>query len=116
MVTMADDDLGGQESDATYRIDAACDARPGGWACRVEVGEPPDGRGATHHDVSVDEAILPRTGGTPDVDGVERLVRETFLFLLEREPKESILRRFDLSVVERYFPEYPAEIRRRLSR
>jgi len=44
----------------------------------------------------------------------ERLVRESFAFLLEREPPTSILRRFDLSVIASYFPEYPAEIRRRL--
>jgi len=33
-------------------------------------------------------------------------VRESFRFLLEREPKESILREFDLSVIKRYFPDY----------
>jgi hypothetical protein len=44
------------------------------------------------------------------------LVEESFRFLLEREPKESILGSFDLSVIERYFPEYPDEIRRRLGR
>ena len=36
----------------------------------------------------------------------EELIRESFEFLLEREPKESILSRFDLSVISRYFPEY----------
>jgi hypothetical protein len=46
----------------------------------------------------------------------ERLVEASFAFLLEREPRESILREFDLSVIERYFPEYEAEIRRRLGR
>jgi hypothetical protein len=46
----------------------------------------------------------------------EELVRESFEFLLEREPKESILARFDLSVISRYFPEYEREIRRRLSK
>jgi hypothetical protein len=45
----------------------------------------------------------------------EELVRRSFEFLLEREPKESILTRFDLSVIGRYFPEYEREIRRRLS-
>lgn len=44
----------------------------------------------------------------------EELVRESFLFLLEREPPSSILARFDLHVIGRYFPEYPAEMRRRL--
>ena len=44
----------------------------------------------------------------------ESLIEESFRFLLEREPKESILRRFELPVIARYFPEYPEEIRRRL--
>ena len=30
--------------------------------------------------------------------------------LLEREPKEAILQRFDLAVIEQYFPEYAARI------
>ena len=45
----------------------------------------------------------------------EELVRRSFEFLLEREPKESILTRFDLSVIGRYFPEYEGEIKRRVS-
>jgi hypothetical protein len=44
----------------------------------------------------------------------EELIRESFQFLLEREPKESILSRFDLSVIGRYFPEYEREIKKRL--
>jgi hypothetical protein len=44
----------------------------------------------------------------------EELIRESFEFLLEREPKESILSRFDLSVISRYFPEYEREIKKRL--
>ena len=49
--------------------------------------------------------------GVPDDD----LVRASFLFLLEREPASSILRRFRLDVIERYFPEYRTEIGRYLS-
>ncbi len=45
----------------------------------------------------------------------EELVRKSFEFLLEREPKESILSRFDLSVISRYFPEFEDEIRKRLA-
>jgi hypothetical protein len=41
-----------------------------------------------------------------------RYVRRSFGFLLAREPKESILRSFGLSVIGRYFPEYEREIRR----
>jgi hypothetical protein len=42
----------------------------------------------------------------------EELIRRSFEFLLEREPKESILARFDLPVIARYFPEYEREIGR----
>jgi hypothetical protein len=44
----------------------------------------------------------------------EKLIHKSFEFLLEREPKESILSRFDLSVIGRYFPEYEREIKKRL--
>jgi hypothetical protein len=39
-------------------------------------------------------------------------VADSFAFLLEREPKESILREFDLSVITRYYPEYERAITR----
>ncbi len=45
----------------------------------------------------------------------ETLVRESFAFLLEREPPESILGSFPIETIERYFPEYPAEIGKRLA-
>jgi hypothetical protein len=48
-------------------------------------------------------------GDVPTAD----LVRDSFAFLLEREPPTSILRRFRLDEISRYFPEYPEEIRRR---
>lgn len=41
----------------------------------------------------------------------EKLVESSFKFLLEREPKESILRTFNLSVIARYFPEYGKRIK-----
>ena len=47
---------------------------------------------------------------------VDALVRESFRFLLEREPLESILPAFDLPVIGRYFPGYEAEIGRRMRR
>jgi hypothetical protein len=37
---------------------------------------------------------------------VESLVARSFAFLLEREPPNAILGTFDLSVIQRYFPEY----------
>lgn len=42
------------------------------------------------------------------------LVRRSFQFLLENEPKESILARFDLSLIGRYFPQFEGELKRRL--
>ncbi len=44
----------------------------------------------------------------------QELIRKSFQFLLERESKESILSRFDLCVISRYFPEYEREIKKRL--
>ena len=43
----------------------------------------------------------------------ELLVFSSFEFLLEREPKESILARFPISVIATYFPEYPGGISER---
>jgi len=40
----------------------------------------------------------------------EQLVQCSFEFLLEREPKESILSSFNLSVISCYFPQYATEI------
>ncbi len=45
------------------------------------------------------------------LSSVEDLVRRSFKFLLEREPPQSILSRFGLSDIERYYPEYPRVIR-----
>ncbi len=44
--------------------------------------------------------------------GAEELIRRSFEFLLEREPKESILTTFELPVIGRYFPEYEAAMKR----
>lgn len=66
----------------------------------------------TVHLVTVTPTELARYA--PEGTAPERLVEVSFEFLLQREPKESILRRFDLQVIERYFPEYPSELRRML--
>ncbi|WP_447975050.1 hypothetical protein [Nitrospira sp. Kam-Ns4a] len=70
-----------------------------------------EGASRTCHEVTATSADVARYGGGTSA---EPLIRASFEFLLEREPQESILRRFALPVIERYFPEYPAEIRRRL--
>jgi hypothetical protein len=42
----------------------------------------------------------------------EGFVRDCFEFLLAREPKESIMSRFDVRDIGRYFPEFREEISR----
>jgi hypothetical protein len=45
----------------------------------------------------------------------ERFLDAAFRFLLDREPKESILRRFDVEIIGRYFPEFEQELPHYLS-
>lgn len=71
-----------------------------------------EGRGESRHRVTLRKADYERLSGGKV--SPEALVTESFHFLLEREPKESILRSFDLTVIGRYFPEYEREIARRL--
>jgi len=65
----------------------------------------------THHRVTVTKAELERLGGGKPA---EDLLKESFRFLLEREPNTSILGSFELSLIGRYFAEYEREIRTRL--
>jgi hypothetical protein len=78
---------------------------------RVEVRE--GQRETTTHQVTVPERLGQRLELRDD--DLERVVRESFRFLLEREPATSILAQFSLSDISRYFPEYPRELERRLS-
>ena len=86
----------------------ACDPAEGGWRCRVTVG---DGLAASEHEVILERETLDdlAPGVSPDT-----LVAESFAFLLEREPRDAIMRRFELPIIGRYFGDYPEEIRRRL--
>ena len=49
----------------------------------------------------------------PEED-LEGVVRESFEFLLEREPASSIMTEFSLDVVPNYFPEFKEELPKRL--
>jgi hypothetical protein len=71
---------------------------------RVTVTE---GASTSSHEVTVDADDLTRLAGGHSAG---HLVEASFRFLLDREPKESILAGFDLGVIERYFPEYPNRI------
>ena len=66
-----------------------------------------EGRSETTHEVTLGRALLSRLA--PAV-APEDFVKRCFAFLLEREPKESILERFDVSVIGRYFPDFERTI------
>ena len=76
----------------------------------VEVTE---GTDVTGHRIRVPEAFRDDLL-LGEVDA-EVVVRESFNFLLEREPATSILREFSLDDIAQYFPEYPEELQRRLT-
>jgi len=77
---------------------------PTGWEATVSVAEETTGQFTVNLNRQYYEEI---TAGdyTP-----EKLIEASFEFLLDRESKESILSRFDLPVIKRYFPEYERKI------
>ncbi len=66
----------------------------------------------TRHQVTLSKVDFERLA--PGDASPDALVRESFRFLLEREPKESILRTFDLTDISDYFPAYERVIKERL--
>ena len=92
-------------------VNVACRGTGEGFVCDVAVGTD---AAATRHSVNVSHDDLARLA--PGHYDPHELVEASFDFLLEREPRESILRTFDLPVIERYFPGYEAWIRRRMER
>lgn len=91
----------------TDEVAVACSAADSGWTCEVTVGTD---AAATRHSVTVDRALLDRL--RPGAAEPDELVRDSFAFLLAREPREAILREFALPVIGRYFPEWESEIGR----
>lgn len=87
-------------------VTVACAVEHGGWRCGVTVS---DERGSREFQVAVSRTELEHFD--PGADDPTALVGRSFDFLLEREPKESILKRFSLSKILEYFPEYEREIR-----
>jgi hypothetical protein len=71
-----------------------------------------EGDGETRHHVTMGRATCDRlTAGrhTP-----ESCLEGAFRFLLDREPKEAILARFDVTTIARFFPEFERELPRYL--
>ncbi|MEX0933590.1 MAG: hypothetical protein WDZ74_02425 [Candidatus Paceibacterota bacterium] len=71
-----------------------------GWVFSVDV----DGR---THTVTVPKEYYKKL--TEGKETPESLVNRSFEFLLAREPKKSILKEFELPVIQHYFPEYETE-------
>ena len=67
-----------------------------------------EGESRTSHKVEVDRHEYENL--TDGKIAPEELIQCSFEFLLEREPKESILNSFNISIISRYFPEYEREI------
>ncbi len=71
-----------------------------------------EGTSETRHRVSMSKSTYEKLAQgkvSPD-----RCVQAAFEYLLEREPKESILRTFDITVISRYFPGFETEFSRYL--
>ena len=62
----------------------------------------------TKHVVSVTDQMLLNL--TKNKISKEELLNFSFNFLLEREPNTSILSRFDIIVISKYFPEYISKV------
>ena len=68
-----------------------------------------EGRTTTTHTVTVSSDYCQKL--TDGSVSAETLIERSFEFLLERESNTSILTRFDLPVIQSYFPEYERTIR-----
>lgn len=81
---------------------------------KVEDGDPlafdvmvRDEKSETKHRVTLSREDFERLRNGADA---ARLIEAAFRFLLDREPKESILTRFDVSVIPRYFPDFEQKL------
>ena len=71
------------------------------------------GGGETRHQVSMARETGERLGSGRA--SPEQVIDAAFSFLLDREAKEAILDRFDVTAISRYFPEFERELPRYLA-
>lgn len=79
-----------------------------GWHFAVTVT---DSKGQSTHNVSMAKDFLMRIGASHQP---EKVVKKSFEFLLEREPKEAILQEFDITAISHYYPNFISELEKRL--
>jgi hypothetical protein len=77
------------------------------WRFEVQVG---DAHNHTAHVVTLGQGYWQKFASR--YSRPEDLIAASFHFLLGREPKESILFQFDLSLISKYFPEYEEEMKK----
>lgn len=66
----------------------------------------------TEHTVTLDDEYYEKL--TKGKMTKEELIEKSFEFLLKREPKESILSKFHLELINHYFPEFEGEMKGRV--
>jgi len=80
-----------------------------GWTFLVELGH---GEGLMEYWIEVDKDYWTRLTNRR-IEPAD-LVEATFKFLLEKEPKELILKKFNLADISGHFPNYENEMKRML--
>lgn len=83
--------------------------REDGWTFIVELGH---GESLIEYFVDVDREYWTKLTGRRIEPS--QLVETAFKFLLEREQKEAILKKFNIADIGKYFPHFEDEIRRLL--
>lgn len=76
-----------------------------GWEFLVEII---DEESKSEIKITLDKDYWERLTGAVHLP--DKLISKSVEFLLQREPKESILKEFNLQEIGRYFPEYEKEI------
>jgi hypothetical protein len=83
------------------------------WRYNVEITES-DGSGSkTDHQVTLDRDYYMNLTEKGRVIP-EEFIKKSFEFLLNRETKDSVLRQFNISEINNYFPEFEKEIKNAL--
>jgi glutathione peroxidase len=90
---------GDREKDAVVEVEAIGEGEPMRFNVAVREGD-----SVTRHQVTLSRDMRDQLSrnGRPAAE----IIGAAFRFLLAREPKESILASFDVSVISRYFPEF----------
>ena len=86
--------------------------RTSAFAFEVEVEVVDDAEPSRHLVAAAPEMLEHLAPG----HAAEAVIEAAFRFLLDREPKQSILPEFDFTVIASYFPEFEAELPRYLNR